>query len=718
MAAFAGDELRVSVEGTPEQVFGQVASGSFFDLLGVRPVLGRLLTAQDEQLAPAVAVIGYHYWQRRFGGAADAVGKTITFRNRGYTIVGVTPPEFWGLQPGRRLDLTLPIALEGQLLRDAGAWWFDAVARLQPGVSRAQATASADVVFQAFMQDLPQYKELRRTHFDRVEVSPAAQGLDRLRTRFSTPLHALMVVALAVLLIGCGNLGTLLLVRGEARAREMAIRQATGASAGRLLRQLLTETVLIFVLGAAAGLLVAYVAVEALIGFFAIGRNPIVVAAHIDWRTTAFAAALALAAALLTGLWPALRAQRVDPHDAMKNGDTRLGGVARSRAAARVLIVGQVALCLALLVAALLFATTMRNLRRVDLGFASQRVLTQSLDAMLSGDGAAAARAQMWTRVLEEVRTLPGVRAASLSVLSPLSGRDTGKILDNPELQDRPQLDRIVHVNHVSEDYLQVFDIPIVQGRAFTASDRTQRVVLVNQTTEAAYFRGRSAVGGTLDFGKAGRYQVVGVVRNAKHMNLREAGVRMVYVPLWQPIEALSRITLAVATQQAAASVAGDVARRVRAVHANTLVSDVIDVREQIDATLISERLLAALGTAFAALALMLAAIGVYGVLSYSVAQRRGEIALRLALGALPRRVGWEIWREVQGQLLIGVAIGLPAAWATARIVTRLLFGVAPLDPGTYALAVAIIVLIAAAAALLPMLRAASLNPSEVVRQG
>jgi predicted permease len=714
MAVFASDEQRVEIDGRAEQVFGQVVSGSFFDVLGVEPVIGRLLTPGDERMAPPAAVISYDYWRRRFGGRADVLGRTITLGTRPHAIVGVTPPDFSGLQPGRRVELTTPIGLEGPLLRDGKAWWSEAVARLRPGVTPAQASASADAAFQAHMQAVAIDPHLRRRHFQRVEAVPAGRGLDRLRTRYSTSLQGLMALAIAVLVVGCGNLGALLLVRGEARAREMAIRQAAGATSGQLLRQVLTETLLLFLLGAAAGLVVARVALAALVGFFAIGRNAIELDAQIDWRAAAFATGVALIAAAVAGMWPALRAIRVDPQHAMRSGDPRLGGAPRARAAARLLIGSQVALCLPLLVCTLLLAMTMKNLRQVDIGFTADRVLTQSLQTVATGASARSQREQFWGRVLEQVRALPGARAASLSTLTPMSGRDTGKLLGGPGMEGRQLPDRIVHVNHVSEDYLAAFGIGLLAGRPFTAADRTAHVALINQTTQADVFAGRSAVGEMLEIGDGRRYQIVGVVKNSKHRSLREPNLRMVYLPLWQPLDPAGRVTLSVATQQAPMTLADEIGRQVRQIEPSALVSDVFDVETQVDATVIGERLLAALGSAFALVALTLSAIGVFGVLSYAVAERRGEMALRMALGAMPSRVRRDTWREVQWPIVAGIAVGLPAAWAGSSMVQALLFGATPLDIGAYVLATVILVVVAVGAAVLPMLRAASINPADV----
>ena len=581
MAAFAADELRLQVEGGVEQVFGQVASGSYFDLLGLKPAAGRLLTQADDRLDPPVAVIGYGYWQRRFGGAEDAIGRTLAYRDRVFTIVGVTPPRFWGLHPGREVEVTLPITQERRLLADGGAWWFDAVARLRPGATQEQATAQADAIFQSFMKDRAGSAEMRKKHFDHVELTTASRGLERLRSRFSKPLLALTLVAGIVLLVACANLGSLLLARGTAREKEFAIRLATGAGQSRLLRQLLTETLLLFLLGATAGLLVAHLAIQGLTGFFAIGRSPIQLDVHYDWRLAAFAAGIALMAGLLTGLWPALKALRTDPQSAIKEGEWRLAGSQNVVRAGRILVTGQVALSLVLLVTAALFVKTMSNLKAVDLGFSQRKVLTLSLDPVLTGDTAPEKREQFWTQTLARVRALPGVKAASLSVLTPLSGRDTGKLVTASGYTPQSDTDRIVRLNHVSEDYFQTFGMRLSKGRAFTRSDASHatKVAVINETAAQAYFAKRDPIGETLDFGKGAVYQVVGVVQDTKHRSLREPSPRFAYVPLWQPLDRITRITLAVSSDQPLSSLARTIRTEVQTLHPNTLVSDVIPSR-------------------------------------------------------------------------------------------------------------------------------------------
>ena len=713
MAAFATDELQVEVDGIVEQAFGQLASGSYFEVLGLQPAAGRLMTVDDERLDPPVAVIGYWYWQRRFGGDQSAIGRSVSFGDRVHTIIGVTPPEFWGLDPGRRVEVTLPITQARGMLANANAQWFNAVARLRPGVTIEQAAVQAKAAFQSFLNDRDRSTE-RTSRLDRVELTPASRGLDQLRSRFSRPLSALSLVSALLLLVACVNLGGLLLVRGAARGHEFAIRLAIGAGSTRLLRQVLTETLLLFLLGAAAALAVAHVAVDALTGFFAVGRRPIFLDVHFDWRLLAYAATVTLVAGLVTGVWPASRAWRTQPQTAMKQIEARVTG-SRSLAAGRMLVIGQVALSLALMVPAVLFARTMVNLRAVDLGFDASGVLTLSLRPDLPRGTASTGREQLWTRVLESVRALPGVRAASLSVLTPLSGRNTGAVVTLPGLR---AID--MRLNHVSEDYFRTFGIDLLAGRGFTRHDAAGavKVAILNETAARAAFGGRSPIGERIEFGSSGVYQIVGVVRDHKHVSVRDHAPPFAFVPVWQPIDPIARLTLAIASSQPHAATARAVADEVRAIDATTLVSDVIGVEQQIDATLVSERLLSMLGTGFAALVLGLAAIGLYGIVCYSAACRRTEFGVRIALGARRATVASGVVSAALLQVAAGIAVGLPVALVIARMAERLLFGVTPADPTSFVLAAGALVAVACVAAWVPARRACSVDPADILRRG
>ena len=723
MAAFASDELRVEVDGQLEQVNGQVASGSYFEVLGLAPAAGRLATHADEQARLPVAVVSHAYAQRRFGGVHQALGHAITFRDTRFTIIGVTPAGFPGLIPGRSIDVTLPITFEGDLLKSTDTWWFEAVARVASGTSMAAATAQVDAIFQTFMDGHAAGSPtatLRRAHFDHLVLTPAAQGLDNLRRRFRTPLYVLVLVSAAVLCITCLNLGNLLLVRGAARERELAVRIATGAGAGRLCRQLLTETLLLFGLGGLLGLLVARGVVDLLTGFFAIGRSPILLDVRWDWRVGAFTVSVTLLAGLLTGLWPALRLLRSSQVSSMQAHGSRLAGHARLSRVARFSVVSQVALSLVLLVASILAIRTMANLRSENLGFRPGQVLTMSIDPIDIGPRGQDQDSRMafWRETLRRVRALPGVRSASVSVLTPLSGRDRGRLVTVAGYEPPAPQDRAVKLNLVSEGYFETFGIDVRAGRVLAATDTgTAPVAVVNESGAAKFFGGRTPIGETLDFGEFGAFQVVGVVANHKHRSIREPVPPMAFTPIWRLVETPTRVTLSLASSEPPAALARRAAEEVRTVHSRTLVSDVLAIDEQIDSTLIGERLLSTLATALALVAIGLAAIGLHGVLSDVVSRRRVEFGVRMALGAAPVQVAWSVYREVLWQVAIGIAIGIPVSLAIAPRAANLLYGLAPDEPWTYVVSVGLLVLIALLAAGVPVRRAWSIAPSEALRQ-
>ena len=719
IAAFATDQRPLQIDGVVEQVFGQVASGNYFDTLGIVPVLGRLLTTADERLDAHVAVIGYGYWQRRFGGEASVIGRTVQYRDRTYEIVGVTPRNFRGLEPGRQIDLTVPITVERAHFSDAGDWWFSAIARLRPNVPTAAATSQVDGIFQSFMQggDLD---GLRSKFFDRMRLTPARQGGSGLRTRFATPLYALTCAAALVLLIACANLAGLLLVRGSGRHREFAIRLATGAGSGRLFRQLLTETMLLFLAGGLAGLVLAPTAVHALTAFFAVGRMPILLDVPIDWRLGVLTLGIASAAGTLTAIWPALRAMRTAPQMALKDGEGRVAGSRRTGRVTRALVVVQVTLAFILIVIAVAMARTTRNLQATDLGFRGTHVLTLSAEPILPADTTLSTRLQLWEHMLASVRALPGVQSASISSLTPLSGRDTSLLITTAGFQPRDDMDRIVHVNFVSIDYFSTFAIALRNGRAFTADDRTgaPNVVILNEAAARWFFPGRSPLDASIQLGSGGNYRVIGVIADVKHRSLREAPVRFAFVPLPQTQRDRPSMTVSVLSSLPAAPLIGAVGDRIRAIHPNTLISEVMAVGEQIDATTVSERLVASLATVFAGLALLLTAIGVYGVLSYSMVHRRAELAIRSALGASPRSLAFSVMRPMLLELGAGIAIGLPLSLAATRLLQDLLFGVGVGDSRQYLVSLGLLVATAIAAAAYPVREAWSTDPIETLRQG
>ncbi|HYP08661.1 MAG TPA: ABC transporter permease, partial [Bryobacteraceae bacterium] len=719
LAAFSSDELRLEIDGHPEQVMGQVASGNYFELLGVKPLLGRVMTPNDERLDPPVAVISERYWRKRFGADQAAIGKSVSFRKQSFVIVGVTPAEFQGLQPGSPVDITVPITTEGALLADSGAIWMHGiVGRLKPGISSTQAQAEADVVFRSFMGTSRFPQDIIAKHFHHLEALPADRGMDVLRRRFSQPLYALMSVAGLVLLLATANIANLLLSRGINRGHEFSIRLAAGASRARIIRQLLTETLLLFCLGALPGVLFANWGVGLIEALFREGRRPVQVEASLNWRVLLFSLVVTLAAGLIAGLVSAWRAFRADLGGAMKDGQARTGESRATGALTQALVTFQVALSFVLLVGALLFTQTLSSLRSVDRGFRGEDVLTMSIQSP-DGYSDAGKAAALWARVLEDVRRVPGVKRAAISAYTPLSGRDSGAMVRVRGYVPSTSEDATVHTNQVSEGYFEALGIPLVRGRLLTESDtgETNRVALVNTSAARKFFGERDPIGESLEFtrkGGATSYRIVGVVGDTKHMNLRDPAPRFAFIPIRQPRDSDRRVTLVLASNSPGEDRAlPDVQKAVAAIDTGLFISDVITIRSQIDSTLLTERLLSGLASAFGLLAMTLGMVGLYGVLSYRVGRQRRSIGIRMALGASPSSVAMAILRQSAIVIALGVLAGLPLAIVAARIADSMLFGVTANEPLTYFKCVGLLGLVGLVSAYLPARRAAAVEPVE-----
>ena len=721
IAAFASDELKIEIDGVPEQVMGQVASGSYYDLLGLRPALGRLLTPLDENLDPPVAIISYSYWRRRFAGDLFVSGRTVSFRNQAFQIVGVTPPQFWGLHPGRPIDVTFPITTEGKLLADPGAWWFETIARLKPEVAASSAKAQSDTIYQSFMQGSRHSAEMLRKHFDHIELNPASHGLDLLRRRFSKPLFALMAIVGLILLIATANIANLLLARGAARAREFAIRLATGAGQSRLIRQILAETLLLFVCGALPGILLAQAGTVAIASLFATGRRPITLDAGLNIHVLAFTMSVTLAAGLLAATPSIWRAFRTDPQEAMPEGRSRTGESRGAGLVGRTLVSFQLALSLVILVAAAALIQTLANLRKADLGFQPGSVLTLSIEPSAAA-GEPNSTVPFWSRVLESVRGIPGVRAAGLSIYTPLSGRDRGAMLTVPGFQPATTEDRIAHVNQVSDGYFETLGILLLRGRRFSESDSAAgpTVAIVNESAARKYFPNRDPIGESIEFDQRpssrSSYRIVGVVRDTRHMNLREPAPPLVYIPVRQPRDGMPRLTLAVAASLPEGPLTASIRKAVATIDPQALISEVVSLNQQMNSTLLTERLLSGLSTAFASLALILAAVGTYGALSYRAGQQRQSIGIRIALGATPSSVARGVLHQVGAMIGYGLLAGFPCAYLAARASASLLWGLTSTDMAPYWQAATILCTIALASAYLPARRAALVDPAETLR--
>jgi predicted permease len=727
LAAFTTRDLRVRIDGEREQVSGQFVSGNYFTLLGVSSSLGRTLNPVDDSepgksgSGGYAAVISYKYWTRRFGRNPAVLGKTVQIHNDPVTIVGVTQPEFYGLVPGNEIDITLPIMFEGaSALADRNSWWFKAVGRLKPDVPVAKAQADLNAIYQPFIGEAGMSPEMRRDYFARIELSPASKGLDSLRRQFSRPLQALMFIVALVLLIACANVANLMLARGAERRKEFAIRLALGASRSRLICQLLAENLLLFVVGGLLGLVFAVWGGQFLTSFFVNGTERLSINLSLDYRVLFFTAVVSLLTGLLFGLAPALQVTRIDPSPALKGSNT--SGIRARSLLGKSLVAAQVALSLLLLVGAGLFLRTLRNLNNVEAGFRRAGVLTMHVNPALRSADQLPQLANLWNEILGRVKSLPGVRSASLSTLTPLDGNDRAVRVEVPGFTPNSEQDNDIRLNQVSSEYFRTFGIPLLQGREFADSDNETalKVAIINETAARFYFGDRSPIGGLLNFDRGRKprvqYQVVGVVKDARSVNLREPETRLVYLPRLQAFDQLGQLRLAVYTQGRPKDLISGIRNELRATGADILVTDVLTLDEQIEHSLSQERLVSTLSTFFGVLALLLACIGLYGVMAYNVARRTREIGIRMALGAPRGSVLNMVLKETLLMVFAGVVVGLTAAFATTRLISGLLFGLAPNDPATVVLAAALLIGVAVLAGYIPARRATKVDPLVALR--
>jgi predicted permease len=731
IAAFSQRLFKVSIDGVPERVRGQYASGTYFDLLGVRATHGRMLTPADDSVPGhggpdgAVAVISEGFWTRRFGRDPAVLGKNVQVGTRWVTIVGVTPPGFLGLQVGAPLDITLPMMLVEQGLQSKQSWWLSVIGRLAPGATAEQARADIEALWDGYLTEVGMPRE-KRGYFSGIALVPAARGANELRRTYAEPLMIVMAIVGVVLLIGCANVANLLLARATARQNEMAVRLAIGASRGRLIRQLLTEGVVLVSLGAGAGLLFARWGASFLVAVLAGPSQRVVLEPHFDLRVLGFTAGVSVATALLFSLAPALRATRVDaakPGQAGATPHNRLG---------RTLVVAQVTLSVLLLCGAALFLRTLHNLNSVPSGFDRDGVLTMQVEATVPGRTVrpktpAEFRADharlgaIWSGFIERVREVPGVSSAAVATMNPLSGWNRGvKIAIHGPVQG-PEKDRGISINQVTDGYFETTGIRPLAGRVFTPRDRagSLRVAILNETAARAFFGVESPLGRQVNF--PGQYvedefEIVGVVADTRYKDLRTPDERMAYVPLAQAIDPITAAVVAVRGP-------GDVIRlapSIRAIATETVpggfVTEIATLDQQVEMSLVRERMLALLATFFAALALILACIGLYGVMAYRVARRTREIGIRIAVGASQASVVWMMVRETLLLVTIGAALGTLASLAANRYIAGQLFGVTPRDPVAIVVALSVLGIVTMVAGYVPARQASHIDPVRALR--
>jgi len=712
------DVYKVGIDGRVEPITGQRVTGNYYTLLGVPAVLGRTLQPADQpdKGGGPVAVISYGLWQRRFGGNPEVIGRSITVDRQPYTIVGVTPQTFGGILVGWTMDVTMPLDLSE--FPDPRGWsTAPLIARLRPGIDAAHVGPQLDPLLRRFVASGMSERFQRR--YQRVEAESAARGLSDLREQFATPIWLLMGAVGLVLLIACGNIAGLLVARNAARHHELGTRVALGASRGRLVRQLLTESLLLAAAGAVPGVLLAIRGSNLLLGLMPPEFGPVSASVSADWRVLGFALAATGATTLLFGLIPAWQSAQLGASPALNRANPR--SITTRVQFGRALVVAQFALSVVLVAGALLFVRTIVNLARVETGFDRDHVLLVKMDPQ--GTTYESERLRAFQReMLEALARLPGVEHVTVATSSPFNGNVDGRRLRIPGVEPRDADDGVIQVNMVGPEYFEAFRIPILRGRPIDARDQPNapRVAVVSEGFARRYFGDiDTAIGRRFTAGGAApiEHEIVGVAADLRYQDLRAPAERLAYVSWFQSTEVrLSPFEFVVRTSGNPAALVNPVRSEIERLRPDAPILAIRTMAETINGRLLSERVLAALGSFFAIVALTLAAVGVYGLLAHLVARRVPEIGVRLALGARPAEMMWATLRDNAVMAAIGCAIGLTAAFIGLRVLDGMLFGLAPTDVATLGSAALILLLVSLAAAFLPARRAASVDPLVALR--
>ena len=709
----------------------QLVSGEFFGVLGVKPIVGRAFTPEEDKApgASPLAVLSYGFWQREFGGDAGVVGKTIRVGQAPFEIVGVAPQGFRGMLVGSESDLWIPITMQEQVLpgrnylQPRDTLWLQVMGRLAPGISRAKAEAGINVAFQQILQGLasalPTEKERREMLDQQIQLRSGSTGASRLRDRFQDPLLLLMAMVGLVLLIACANVANLMLARATGRQREIGVRLALGAGRARLIRQLLTESVLVAALGGILGALLASWGTDLLVKLVAGGGYDVAVEVHRDVRIFLFTGAIALLTGILFGLLPALRATRVDLNRTLAaSARGSIGGRASARTG-RLLVVAQVALSLLLLTGATLLVRSLHNLAAQPLGFNRDHLLMVRVDPVTAGYRGANVGA-LYRRLRERLLAIPGMRGVTLSNAGlfggdagdPISLEGTGRRTPD-ELRSRWTL--------VGPAYFSTLGIPLLRGREIDAADAAHgsQVAVVNESFAKFFFADSDPIGKhvTDEYPTTREtYEIVGVAADAREHGPSETKRARFYANLFHPIGTVDGATFLLNGWGDPGNLISAVRRSIADVDRGLPLLNLRTVNEQIDRRLVTQRLMADLSAFFGGLALLMAAIGLYGVMSYSMSRRTGEIGIRMALGASQTGVLRMVLRETFRLVALGVAIGLPCALAAARLIANRLFGLTWADPSTLALAILTIFCVTLLAGYIPARRAARIDPMAALR--
>ncbi|HEX6533608.1 MAG TPA: ABC transporter permease [Gemmatimonadaceae bacterium] len=709
-----------------------LVSGSYFPVLGLRPALGRLLGPDDDRTIGAnfVTVLSYDYWASKLGSDPSVLNRQIIINGHSMTIVGVAPRGFEGTTLGARPMVFVPITMRQVMMPNFDgmekrrAYWAYLFARLAPGVSMEQASSALNTVYHAIINDVeaPQQKgmsdqTMARFRARKIELSDGRRGQSGVHEESRTPLLLLFSITGIVLLIACANIANLLLARAANRSLEMAVRLSLGATRWQLMRQLLTESCLLAILGGAASLLVARWTLS-LIG--TILPSDAASSLHLQLHTTAvaFTAALSIGTGLLFGLFPALHSTRPDLASTIRAGTGKHSG---ARAAARfrtTLVTSQIALSMALLISAGLFIKSLRNVSRVDLGLDVNDVVTFGISPALNGYDPARSRV-LFTRVEDELAALPGVTGVAASIIPLLAGSNWGSDVNVEGFRKGPDTDANSRFNAISAGYFHALGIPLVAGREFTRADQlgAPKVAIVNETFAKKFGLGRDAVGKRMSSGRDSTLdvEIVGLVRDAKYSEVKQKVPPLFFMPYSQD-STVGWLNFYVRTSGGGERLLRTIPKVIARLDPNLPVENLKTLPQQVKENVFLDRMISTLSAAFAALATLLAAVGLYGVLAYSVAQRTREIGVRMALGADGGRVRRLVLRQVGVMTLIGGIIGIGGALALGRAAQSLLFELRGYDPIVIAVSAVLLTAVALAAGYVPARKASQVDPVQALR--
>lgn len=729
--AYGDATFNLATSGEENRISGAWVSGSFFPTLGVRASMGRTLAPSDDTPGcPAVIAVSHAYWQGSMGSDPGVVGRTLSFDGNRVEIVGVVDPRFTGLEKGRSPQFFLPLCAEavfdgtGGFLKHRSWWFLQVIGRLRRDLTMAQtkerlATESADF-FASTVPPAWSAENAKNYVARRLDVFPSLEGLSPLRRQYADALYVLMGIVGVVLLIACANVANLMLARSAVRQRELAVRVAIGAGRGRIVRQLFTEGLLLSIVGAAAGIVLAWWGSRALVAMLSTSGEVVSLDLGVDVPVLAFTVSVAVGTAILFGLAPAWRGARVDPNEALTSqGRGIVDGHSRF-SVGKFLVSAQVALSLVLVTAAALLLGSFRTMATMDIGFRTEGVVVAQANLHIPTEQRAQGLVEQ-RRILERLRALPDVRSASASFTTPLSNQTWNDLVQVQGVRFARPEDAEVYINLVSDEYFTTLGMRLLSGRDLSERDvpTSPLVAVINETAVRRFFKGREALGSTFTLergnGSSPPYQVVGIVSDAKYGSLRDQTPATAFFAMSQDTSFGGSVSFVVRGNTGFASLRTSVGQALSVVAPRATVR-YRPLSEQVADAMQRERLLAALSAFFGALALLLAVIGLYGTMAYSVARRRTEIGIRLALGAARTRVLRDVMIEVAHVLSLGVVLGVAGALASTRFVQSFLFGVAPRDPATFIVSALVLVLAAVLAGLIPARRAARMDPMTALR--